>query len=61
MLSRGLLANLALYSTAAHAEELMAEHFNVFDEVFEEAALMVTEGKSEFRLLGPAPHQGSRW
>jgi glutamate-1-semialdehyde 2,1-aminomutase len=60
MLRRGLMATSAFYSSTAHTEELMAEYFNVFDEVFEEAALLVTEGKIESRLLGPAAHQGFR-
>jgi hypothetical protein len=54
------MATSAFYSSTAHTEELMAEYFNVFDEVFEEAALLVTEGKIESRLLGPAAHQGFR-
>jgi len=60
MLRRGLMATSAFYSSTAHTEELMAEYFNVFDEVFEEAALLIMEGKIESRLLGPAAHQGFR-
>jgi len=58
MLGKGMLATSAFYSSTAHSKELMDLYFNAFDEVFEEIALLLSEGKIESRLLGPAAQQG---
>jgi glutamate-1-semialdehyde 2,1-aminomutase len=60
MLSRGMLATSAFYSSTAHSDDLMTEYFEAFDDVFEGVAISLSEGSVEARLLGPQAHTGFR-
>ncbi len=60
MLERGYLADLAIYVTLAHTDEIIAEYAQAIDEVFAGIADALEKDEVEKRLKGPVAHSGFR-
>lgn len=60
MLEKGFLANLGVYPTMAHNDEIVARFGCAIDEVFGEIAAALDAGDVKERLNGPTAHSGFR-